>query len=147
MSHAYGQLYYDDGTGFNEEVAASGTPQPIADSGLSVGKCKKVVGSAANGTLTVKEAGNWLVSFSLSGLGEASDAIQAMLQVNSVSNTRVKARMTFAAASMLLNSCAAQGIVALAKGDVLRVAIDSNASNDSLQVHSFQLTAVLLGKD
>ena len=138
----FGSLTYDDDTGVNIVVTTAGTFYEIKSADFTA-LSHKLTTSASAGTITCPK-GTYEIQFAISGTGEASDLLEAVVHYDTTA-TEIAARHDFPASGMTDVSIAGGGVIKLASEADISVKITSNTNADSLDVRAFSLVVKQIG--
>lgn len=142
--------YFVAGTAVAFDVAATGTPVALGNSGFTALESPNADDRAnftvtvADGTIDVVEAGLYLVMVSTSGAGDAADHIMHFELFVDGSASGFGSVYTEDATAIAAGSTSFFAVQELAGGESLDVRVDSNANGDDWDLESFQFIVIQL---
>jgi len=143
--------YFDPSTPVAFDVAAAGTAVALGDATFNKVESPdaddrgKFTITLADGSITVTDAGVYLVLFSTSGAGDAADHIMDFqLYIDGTAASNAGASYTEDATAVAKGCAGFQTVQTLEAGAVLDVRVDSDANGDDWDLDSIQFTVIQL---
>lgn len=134
--HAFGELYIDDGVTTQTLPAASATAKLNPTGEWTTNGSANVLLSAANGTITVEDNGDYLITFWITFTTAAAAAGGKYLFYYAVNNVIFPRKTLIAKYSNGVDTlhCTATGFAALTANDVLSIFVGGDATTSSTAI-------------